>query len=302
MTNDNQGGGIRAIAFIGTGVMGASMAGHLIDAGYALSIYNRTRSKADALILGGAVWKESAGEAAASADAVITMLGYPKDVEEIYLGPGGIIERAKPGTLLIDMTTSSPDLALDIHETARRRGIAACDAPVTGGDKGAREATLSILFGGDERDYERALPILCVMGKNIARFGGAGSGQKAKLANQIIISGTMLGVCEGLAYAKRLGLDVRELLNCISGGAASSWSLLNYGPRVLRGDFEPGFFVKHFIKDMRLALESALSVGISPEGLRTALSQYEKLSERGGAECGTQGLYKIYDGEVDVSG
>jgi 3-hydroxyisobutyrate dehydrogenase len=158
------------------------------------------------------------------------------------------------------------------------------------------------LFGGDERDYERALPVLRVMGKNIARFGGAGSGQTAKLANQIIISGAMLGVCEGLAYAKRLGLDAGELLNCISGGAASSWSLLNYGPRILRGDFAPGFFVKHFIKDMRLALESALSSGISPEGLKTALSQYEKLSEQGGVEYGTHGLYKIYDGEVDVSG
>jgi 3-hydroxyisobutyrate dehydrogenase len=297
LTNKNKDGEIGAIAFIGTGVMGASMAGHLMDAGYALGVYNRTRSKTDALVLKGAEWRESAGEAAASADAVITIVGYPKDVEEIYLGPEGIIERAKPGALLIDMTTSSPELAVRIHEAARRRGIGACDAPVTGGDKGAREATLSILFGGDEGDYERALPILRAMGKNIARFGGAGSGQTAKLANQIIISGTMLGVCEGLAYAKRLGLDAEELLNCISGGAASSWSLLNYGPRILRGDFEPGFFVKHFIKDMRLALESALSSGISPEGLRTALSQYEKLSERGGAEDGTQGLYKIYDGE-----
>jgi 3-hydroxyisobutyrate dehydrogenase len=278
------------------------MAGHLMDAGYALSVYNRTRSKTDALVKKGAAWRESAGEAAASADAVITIVGYPKDVEEIYLGPGGIIERARPGALLIDMTTSSPDLAVRIHEAARHREIRACDAPVTGGDKGAREATLSVLFGGDERDYERALPVLRVMGKNIARFGGAGSGQTAKLANQIIISGAMLGVCEGLAYAQRLGLDAEELLNCVSGGAASSWSLLNYGPRILRGDFTPGFFVKHFIKDMRLALESALSAGISPEGLKTALSQYEKLSERGGAEDGTQGLYRIYREEARAGG
>jgi 3-hydroxyisobutyrate dehydrogenase-like beta-hydroxyacid dehydrogenase len=176
LTNKNPGNEINEIAFIGTGVMGASMAGHLMDAGYALGVYNRTRSKAEALIRRGAVWNDTPGEAAASADAVITMVGYPKDVDEIYLGPGGIIERAKRGALLMDMTTSSPDLALRIHEAALRRGVCACDAPVTGGDKGAREATLSILFGGDEPDYERALPILRVMGKNIARFGGAGSG------------------------------------------------------------------------------------------------------------------------------
>jgi 3-hydroxyisobutyrate dehydrogenase len=292
---NNSGSDIRTIAFIGTGVMGASMAGHLLDAGYFLNVYNRTRAKAEAPLARGAVWKETPGEAAASSDAVITIVGYPSDVEDIYLGPGGIIERARRGTLLIDMTTSSPELAVRVHEAALARETGACDAPVTGGDKGAREAMLSILFGGDESDYERALPILRAMGKKIVRFGGAGSGQTAKLANQIIISGAMLGVCEGLAYAKRLGIDARELLDCVSGGAASSWSLSNYGPRILSGDFEPGFYVKHFIKDMKLALESAALAGISLEGLKTAMSQYEKLADEGGAENGTQGLYKLYD-------
>ncbi|MDR3076297.1 MAG: NAD(P)-dependent oxidoreductase [Synergistaceae bacterium] len=283
------------IGFIGTGVMGASMAGHIIDAGYGLNVYNRSKGKAGALMQKGAVWRDSPGEVAAASDAVITIVGYPKDVEEVYLGAGGIVETAKPGSLLIDMTTSSPELAKRIYEEARARNLGALDAPVTGGDKGAREAALSILVGGDEADFERARPILNVMGKTVARFGPAGSGQTAKLANQIIISGVMLGVCEGLAFAKHSGIDVRALLDCVSGGAAGSWSLSNYGPRIMNGDFAPGFFVKHFIKDMKLAGDAAKMAGMSLEGLETALRQYEKLAEGGGAENGTQGLYKLYD-------
>ena len=283
------------IGFIGTGVMGASMAGHIIDAGYELNVYNRSKGKADGLVQKGAIWRDSPGEVAAASDVVITIVGYPKDVEEVYLGADGIVEMAKPGSLLIDMTTSSPALAKHIHEEARARNLGSLDAPVTGGDKGAREATLSILVGGDEADFERARPILNVMGKNVAWFGPAGSGQTAKLANQIIISGVMLGVCEGLAFAKHSGIDVHALFDCVSGGAAGSWSLSNYGPRIMKGDFAPGFFVKHFIKDMKLAGDAAKMAGMSLEGLETALRQYEKLAENGGAENGTQGLYKLYD-------
>ena len=282
------------IGFIGTGVMGSSMAGHLLAAGYSLNVYNRTREKTDTLTERGAVLRDTPGDVASASDIVITIVGYPKDVEEIYLGRDGIVERAKAGTLLIDMTTSSPALARRIYKAACERGLAALDAPVTGGDRGAREATLSILVGGDEEDFERALPILKVMGRNIVRFGPAGGGQTAKLANQIIIAGGMLGVCEGLAFAKRSGLDAGELLNCISGGAAGSWSLSNYGPRILNGDFAPGFFVKHFIKDMKLAEEAAREAGMSLEGLETALRQYEKLALEGGAQNGTQGLFKLY--------
>jgi 3-hydroxyisobutyrate dehydrogenase len=283
------------IGFIGTGVMGVSMAGHLMDAGYELNVYNRTAKKCEPLVARGAKLMGSAGDAAAESDAVFSIIGFPKDVEEAYLGPGGIVERARPGTLLVDMTTSSPALARRIYDAAKARGLGACDAPVTGGDRGAREATLSIMAGGDEPDFERALPMLRVMGRNIARFGGAGCGQLAKLANQIVIAGTMLGVCEGLAFAKGAGIDPAKLLECIEGGSAGSWSLSNYGPRILKGDFDPGFFVKHFIKDMKLAAESSREIGMDLEGLSVALAQYEKLAAAGGDENGTQGLFKLYD-------
>jgi 3-hydroxyisobutyrate dehydrogenase len=283
------------IGFIGTGVMGGAMAGHLIDAGYSLNVYNRTREKSGGLVGKGAVWRDSPGEVAAHSDIVITIVGYPKDVEEIYLGRGGIIENAARGALLVDMTTSSPSLAMRIGELAKERGAGACDAPVTGGDKGAREASLAIFAGGEESDFERALPVFRVMGKKITRFGPSGCGQIAKLANQIIIAGTMMGVCEGLAFAKKLGIDPRKLLDCAGTGSAASWSLVNYGPRILNGDFAPGFFIKHFVKDMKLAREFAENSEMELEGLRTALSQYEKLAGEGGGENGTQYLYKLYD-------
>jgi 3-hydroxyisobutyrate dehydrogenase len=285
-----------SVGFIGIGVMGGAMAGHLMDAGYKLRVHNRSASKCRVLADRGAELMASPGDVSAASDVVITMVGFPKDVEEIYLSPGGIVERARVGALLIDMTTSSRELAAGIYEAARARGVSACDAPVTGGDRGARDGTLSILFGGDEADYERALPLFRVMGKNIERFGPAGSGQTAKLANQIIIAGTMLGVCEGLAYAEKSGLDAAALIECVSSGAAGSWSLSNYGPRILKGDFAPGFFVKHFVKDMALAGESAASAGLSLKGLDAALEQYRRLAESGGAEDGTQGLYKLYRG------
>jgi 3-hydroxyisobutyrate dehydrogenase len=266
----------------------------LIDAGYELNVYNRTAAKCDPLVQRGAKLMESPGAAAAESDVVITIVGFPADVEEIYLAHGGIVERSNEGALLIDMTTSSPELAVRIFNAARARGVGACDAPVTGGDRGAREGTLSILVGGEEKDFNLALPLLRLMGKNITRFGPAGFGQKAKLANQVIIAGTMLGVCEGLAYAKHAGLDERKIFDCLSPGAAGSWSFSNYAPRILAGDFKPGFFAKHFIKDMKLALESAREMGMDPKGLETALEQYLRLEAEGCGDDGTHGLYKLY--------
>ncbi|MDR1916479.1 MAG: NAD(P)-dependent oxidoreductase [Synergistaceae bacterium] len=282
------------IGFIGTGVMGSSMAGHLIDAGYELNVYNRTASKCQTLIDRGAELLSSPGDVAAHSDIVITIVGFPRDVEQIYLDSGGIVERARSGALLIDMTTSDQNLAVRIYDAAKSRGIGACDAPVTGGDRGARTASLSIMVGGDAADFERAMPLFKAMGSNIAHFGPAGCGQTAKLANQIIIAGTMLGVCEGLIFAKRAGINPNALLECISSGSAGSWSLSNYGPRILRGDFQPGFFVKHFIKDMALADDLADSAGLDLKGLKTALEQYRRFADSGGAENGTQGLYKLY--------
>ena len=282
------------VGFIGTGVMGQSMAGHLIDAGYGLNVYNRTASKCKPLVEKVAILKDSPGEVASDSDIVITIVGFPKDVEQVYLEPGGVIDRAKPGSLLIDMTTSSPELAVRVHDAARSKGLGSCDAPVTGGDRGAREATLSILVGGTDEDFNRALPLFKIMGKNIVHFGPAGFGQRAKLANQIIIAGTMLGMCEGLAYAEKSGIDTQKLFDCLANGAAGSWSFTNYTPRILKGDFNPGFFVKHFVKDMRLASQSAQEAGLSLEGLETALRQYIKLEDDGCAENGTQALYKLY--------
>jgi 3-hydroxyisobutyrate dehydrogenase len=283
------------IGFIGTGVMGLSMAGHLMDAGHELCVYNRTAEKCKPLAARGAKLMDGPGDVAAASDVVFSIIGFPKDVEEVYLGPGGIVERARPGTLLVDMTTSSPGLAKRIYDAAKARGLGACDAPVTGGDKGARDAALSILVGGDAADVERAMPLLRLMGRKIVHFGEAGCGQLAKLANQVVIAGTMLGVCEGLSFAGKAGLDPRLFLECVEAGSAGSWSLSNYGPRILGGDFAPGFFVKHFIKDMKLAEESASEIGMSLEGLRVALSQYERLAAGGGGENGTQGLFKLYE-------
>ncbi|MDR3354221.1 MAG: NAD(P)-dependent oxidoreductase [Synergistaceae bacterium] len=294
MTASNGEGGKPVVGFIGTGVMGQSMAGHLIDAGYSLNVYNRTEAKCEPLVRKGAKLKGGPGEVAADSDIVITIVGFPKDVEQVYLDPGGVIDRAKPGSLLIDMTTSSPELAERVYNAARPKGLGACDAPVTGGDRGAREATLSILVGGTVEDFNRALPLFKIMGKNIVHLGPAGFGQRAKLANQIIIAGTMLGMCEGLAYARKSGIDIQKLFDCLANGAAGSWSLTNYTPRILNGDFNPGFFVKHFVKDMRLASQSAKDAGFSLKGLETALEQYIKLENDGYAESGTQALYKLY--------
>jgi 3-hydroxyisobutyrate dehydrogenase len=283
-----------SIAFIGTGVMGRSMAGHLLKAGHALHVHNRTKEKAAPLLEAGAKWYDTAGAAAAAADVVITMLGFPIDVETTYLGAGGIVERARRGALLIDMTTSSPVLARRIASEAEARGLDALDAPVSGGDLGAREARLVIMVGGAESAFARAKPLFEIMGKNIARHGNPGAGQYCKMANQIAVAVGMVAWVEALAYAKQAGLDPAAVHGSISGGAAGSWAMTNLAPRALGDNFAPGFYVKHIIKDMKIALESAAELKLDLPGLATANRLYEQVAARGWEECGTQALYRLY--------
>jgi 3-hydroxyisobutyrate dehydrogenase len=281
------------IAFIGIGVMGKSMAKNLLNGKNNLAIYTRTKEKALELIESGAVWHDTVRDAVKNADAVISMVGYPKDVEDIYLGRDGIIASAKPNALLIDMTTSSPSLAKKIYNEAGKKNLRALDAPVSGGDIGAQNATLSIMAGGDKKDFAAAQPIFSLMGKNIRHMGSAGAGQYTKMANQIAIASNMMGVCEAIFYAEKMGLDAHEVLAAISSGAAGSWSLSNLAPRILKDDFSPGFFVKHFIKDMKIAVESAREMNLTLPGLELALSLYEKLAANGGENYGTQALIKV---------
>jgi 3-hydroxyisobutyrate dehydrogenase len=283
-----------AIAFIGTGVMGRSMAGHLQKAGHALHIHNRSKAKALPLIESGATWHASAGSAAAEAEIVITMLGFPKDVEETYLAPGGIVERARKGALLVDMTTSSPLLARKISAVGSSRGLAALDAPVSGGDVGAREARLVIMVGADAAAYERAHPVLSLMGGNISLQGPPGAGQHCKMANQIAVAVGMIAWCEALAYAKKAGLDPLKVHASISGGAAGSWSMTNLAPRALSGNFAPGFYVKHIRKDIAIAVASAEEMGLDAPGLACARALYDRVAGKGWEEMGTQVLYKLY--------
>lgn len=282
------------IAFIGLGVMGLSMAGHLRKAGARLHVYTRTKDKIRAFLDEGALWHDSPGSAAAASRAVFTMVGYPQDVEEVYFGTGGILEHAKPGTLLVDTTTSRPDLARRIWEEARRRGLRALDAPVSGGDLGARNATLSIMVGGSTEDFEEARPLLQALGKTVVRQGPAGAGQYTKMVNQIVIAGNLAGSVEALIYAEKAGLDPRTVLESISSGAAASWQLSNMVPRMLDGNFEPGFFSKHYLKDLRIALESSLALGADLPVLALAESFFEKMVDRGYADKGTQALYLLY--------
>lgn len=282
------------IGFVGTGVMGRSMASHLMKAGHAVHVYNRTRDKAQILLDAGAHWHDSAGAVAAVSDVVITMLGFPTDVESTYLGAGEILEMARPGTLLIDMTTSSPLLAARIAAAAAARGLHALDAPVSGGDIGAREARLVIMVGGESADFERAKPLFELMGKNIALLGAAGAGQHCKMSNQISVAVGMVAWCEALAYARKAGLDPVAVHQSISGGAAGSWALTNLAPRALSGDFAPGFYVKHILKDMRIALESAAELKLELAGLAVAKTLYDRVAAHGWEDNGTQALYRFY--------
>jgi len=283
------------LGFIGTGVMGAGMASHLLSAGHELHVYNRTKSKASALTASGALWEDSPALVAAKCDIVFTIIGFPKDVEEVYLGAEGLLANAKKGALLVDMTTSSPKLARKIWEEGKKRGIGVLDAPVTGGDKGAAEGTLTIMAGGEDEDFARAKPYFELMGKNICHMGAAGAGQCTKLVNQIALAGSMTGMCEGLGFAKAAGLNLERVFEAISTGGASSRSLINYTPRILNGDFEPGFFIKHYIKDMNLAAEEADELEVDLPGVELARELYCELADAGLEDKGTQALYLLYD-------
>ena len=288
------GPGRAKVGFIGTGIMGAPMAGHLLRAGYELSVHNRTRAKAEPLVAAGATFCDSVASLAAECDVVLSIIGYPSDVEAVYLGDAGLVQSARPGTFLVDMTTSDPDLAERIEREGRARELRCLDAPVTGGDVGAKKAELSIMVGGAGADFEALLPLFRCMG-NAVHQGPAGRGQHAKLANQIAIAGTMLGVCESLAYARRAGLDPEKLLQSISRGAAGSALLVHAGPRMLAGDFAPGFYVKHFIKDMDLALSQAREFSFEARALGLARALYGELASEGHADEGTQALFRIVD-------
>ncbi|WP_276531313.1 NAD(P)-dependent oxidoreductase [Fictibacillus nanhaiensis] len=283
---------MKTIGFIGTGVMGKSMAGHLMNAGYPVFVYTRTKEKANDLIEKGAQWTDTPKDIAQNCDVIITMVGYPTDVEEVYLGADGLIAHAKAGSYLIDMTTSSPQLAQKVEKASSEKNLFALDAPVSGGDIGARDAKLSIMVGGDESAFNELKPIFSKMGKNIVYQGKAGSGQHTKMCNQIAIASGMIGVCEAILYAEKAGLNPETVLKSIESGAAGSWSLSNLAPRMLKGDFAPGFYVKHFIKDMTIALNSAEEMGLMTPGLALAKKLYEELAEMGDEDSGTQALYK----------
>jgi 3-hydroxyisobutyrate dehydrogenase len=285
---------VQSVGFIGLGIMGRHMAGHILAGGYKLHIYNRSRGNAEALLAKGAVWHDSPAALAPHCDVIVTIVGYPADVEQVYLGPDGLVARANRGSILVDATTSSPTLAKRIAELAQTKGLSALDAPVSGGDVGAREAKLAIMVGGDQAAYDRVKPVLDLMGKNISRMGDAGAGQHTKMANQIAIASTMMGVCECLAYARDTGLDPQAVLKVIGTGAASSFLLNNLGPRMVRGDYAAGFYVHHFIKDLGIALTEAEQMRLTLPGLSLAKQLYESLSAQGHAHDGTQALYRLY--------
>jgi 3-hydroxyisobutyrate dehydrogenase len=282
--------GSARIGWIGTGVMGLSMCGHVLDAGYSVTVHNRTRERAEPLLDRGATWADTPAAVAAASDVVCSIVGYPADVREVILGEEGALAAAVAGTVLVDLTTSEPSLAVEIAEAAAAKGAASVDAPVSGGDVGARNATLSIMVGGDEGAVERVRPVFETFGKTIVRQGGPGSGQHTKMVNQTLIAGAMIGVCEALLYAYEAGLDLETVLTSVEPGAAGSWSLTNYAPRMLKGDFEPGFVVEHFVKDMGIALAEARRMNLSLPGLALAQQLYVALMAQGKGRKGTQSL------------
>ena len=282
------------IGFIGVGVMGNGMVKNLLKHGFEVNAYTRTRAKALEALEAGAVWRDSVAECVRDADAVITIVGFPPDVEEVYFGAAGILENVRPGTSVIDMTTTSPRLAQRIYREAAARNLPALDAPVSGGDAGAREGTLTVMVGGDREVYQRCLPIFEAMGKSIRYMGEAGSGQHTKMANQIAIAGTLAGVCEAIAYARTVGLDVDEVISTLDGGAASSWQLRMNGPKSAHGDYAPGFFIKHFIKDMTLADGEARTRDLPMPVLEKVLAMFRALEAQGYGEEGTQALIRAY--------
>ncbi|MCA9230170.1 MAG: NAD(P)-dependent oxidoreductase [Planctomycetales bacterium] len=278
------------IGWIGTGVMGASMCGHLIKAGYAATVYSRTQAKAEPLLSLGAKWAESPRKVAERSDVVFSIVGFPADVREVILGQEGALAGCAPGTVLVDMTTSQPALAIEIAEAAAAKDVVSIDAPVSGGDVGAKNGTLSIMIGGDQGTVESLAPLWEIMGSTWVWQGPAGAGQHTKMVNQTLIGGNMVGVCEALLYAYRSGLDLVSVMKSVSTGAAGSWSLSNLGPRIIAGNFDPGFFVEHFIKDMGIALEEARGMNLKLPGLELAEQLYQKLAAAGHARKGTHAL------------
>lgn len=278
------------IGWIGTGVMGCSMCGHVLDAGFSATVHNRTRSKTEPLLAKGAQWAEKPVDVAAASDVIFTIVGFPRDVREVILGPEGVLAGCAAGNVIVDMTTSQPSLAMEIAEAAAERQVVSVDAPVSGGDVGAREARLSIMIGGDEETVESLQPCWQAMGKTIVHQGPAGAGQHAKMTNQILIASGMVGVCEGLLYGYKAGLDLETVLRSVSSGAAGSWSLSNLAPRIIGNNFDPGFFVEHFIKDMGIALDEAKRLGLSLPGLALAHQLYLSVTALGHGRAGTHAL------------
>jgi len=287
--------GVTRVGFLGTGVMGVSMAGHLLKAGYSLTVFTRTKSKAQPLLDTGAKWGDSPKAVAEQSDVVCGIVSMPKDVREVFLGPVGALAGAKAGSVLIDMATSEPSLAMEIAEAAKKKGIGALDAPVSGGDVGAKNAALSIMVGGDAAVFQAMLPIFQCMGKTIVHQGPAGAGQHTKAVNQILIAGALNGVCEALLYAKRAGLDPKVVLQSVGGGAAASWQLNNLGPRIIDGNFEPGFFAEHFVKDLTIIQNEARAMNVALPGVGLVSQLFNAVLAQGMGKKGTHALMLALD-------
>ncbi|MGE0607711.1 MAG: NAD(P)-dependent oxidoreductase [Pirellulales bacterium] len=290
MPDTTIGPGKTKIGWIGTGVMGSSMCGHLMDKGYTATVYNRSRAKAEPLLAKGAAWADSPQQVAENSDVIFAIVGFPSDVRHVMLGPDGALAGCKKGNILVDMTTSQPSLAVEIYEAAKERGVQSVDAPVSGGDVGAKEARLSIMIGGEKPVVQALQPCWEAMGKTIVHQGGPGAGQHTKAVNQTLIASNMVGVCEALLYGFRAGLDLKVVLESVSTGAAGSWSLSNLGPRIIANNFDPGFFVEHFIKDMGIALDESKRMGLCMPGLALAHQLYLSLQAQGHGRDGTHAL------------
>ncbi len=286
---------MKKIGFIGVGVMGKSVVINLMKHGFEVSIYARNKEKVEEVIKEGAIWCENIAECVQDKEAVITIVGYPKDVEEVYFEDGGILANANPGAYLIDMTTTSPDLSKRIYEAAKVKGMKALDAPVSGGDVGAKNGTLSIMVGGEQEDFNACKEIFSAMGTTIVYEGKPGNGQHTKMANQIAIAGAIAGVCEAMAYAKNAGLDIQTMLDSISQGAAGSWQMTNNAPKMLQGDFAPGFYIKHMIKDLKIANEEAEASSLELAVLKQVIHMYTALENEGKGDLGTQALCQYFE-------
>jgi 3-hydroxyisobutyrate dehydrogenase len=292
--------GTTRIGWIGTGVMGSSMVGHLLQAGFSATVYNRTRSRAEALLEQGASWAESPREVAETSDVIFTIVGFPSDVRDVVLGENGALAGCQSGNVLVDMTTSDPSLAVEIYEAAQAQGVASVDAPVSGGDIGAKNGTLSIMIGGESAVVAALQPCWDAMGKTIVHQGGPGAGQHTKMVNQILIASNMIGVCEAMLYGQKAGLDLPTVMESVGSGAAGSWSLSNLGPRIMDNNFDPGFFVEHFIKDMGIALAEGQSMGLSLPGLALSHQLYLALQAQGHGRDGTHALQLALAGMSNV--